>query len=66
MAKAKITNVTLRTAEGKTLVVTYEHAEKILRSKNNKGVIKLDDSNFELTENGLRKRTTKKDTKESN
>lgn len=66
MAKAKITNVTLRTIEGKTLVVSYKHAEKILLSKNNvKNLIVLDDENFELTENGLRKRTIKKDNSES-
>ena len=67
MAKTKkITNVTLKTTEGKTLVVTYEHAEKILLSKNNlKGLIVLDDENFELTKNGIRKRTIKKDNSES-
>jgi hypothetical protein len=68
MAKVnKTTNVTLRTIKGKTLVVSYKHAENILRSKNNvKGLIVLDDENFELTENGLRKRTIKKDNSESN
>jgi len=67
MAKTKITNVKLKTTEGKTLVVTYQHAEKILLSKNNsKGLIVLDDEKFELTKNGIRKRTIKKDNSESN
>jgi hypothetical protein len=67
MAKAKITNVNLKTVGGKTFTVTLVHAEKILRSKNNaKGLIVLDDKNFELTENELRKRTIKRDNPESN
>jgi len=66
MAKAKTTNVKLKTAKGKTLVVTYQHAEKILRSKNNlKGLIQLDDENFELTKNGLNKRAIKRDNSKS-
>ena len=66
MAKAKITNVTLKTVGGKILTVSYKHAEKILLSKNNvKKLIVLDDENFELTKNGLRKRTIKKDNSES-
>jgi len=44
MAKAKITNVKLKTVGGKTFTVTYQHAEKILLSKNNsKGLIVLDE-----------------------
>jgi len=66
MAKAKITNVKLKTVGGKILTVTYQHAEKILLSRNNlKGLIVLDDENFELTKNGIRKRTIKKDNSES-
>jgi hypothetical protein len=68
MAKVnKTTNVKLKTVGGKTFTVSLEHAEKVLRSKNNaKGLIQLDDENFELTKNGLRKRTIKRDNPESN
>ena len=59
----KFTNVKLLTSFGKILEVTLEHAEKILKSKNNKQAnIKLASDTFELTTNGLRKRRTKKDT----
>ena len=66
MAKSKDTKVKLLTSNGKTLEVSIDHAEKILFSKNNKnGLIKLDDDNFELTSNGLRKKSVKRDTKKS-
>jgi len=66
MAKTKI-NIKLVTSKGKTLEVTsIDHAEKILLSKNNaKGLIKLDDDKFELTKNGLRKKSIKRDNTES-
>ncbi len=66
MAKSKDTKIKLLTSNGKTLEVSIDHAEKILFSRNNKnGLIKLDDDNFELTTNGLRKRSVKKDNTES-
>ena len=67
MAKAKI-NIKLVTVSGKTFTVaSIDHAEKILLSKNNaKGLIKLDDDTFELTKNGLRKKSITRDSKESN
>jgi len=68
MAKAKI-NIKLKVAvSGKTFTVaSIDHAEKILLSKNNaKGLIKLDDDTFELTKNGLRKKSITRDSKESN
>ena len=66
MAKSKDTKVKLLTSNGKTLEVNIDHAEKILFSRNNKnGLIKLDDDNFELTSNGLRKKSVKRDTKKS-
>ncbi len=62
----KITKVKLITVDGKTFTVTLEHAERILKSKNNKQTnIKLASDTFELTDNGLRKRRTKKDTTKS-
>ena len=62
----KVTKVELLTVDGKTFTVTLEHAERILKSKNNKQAkIKLASDTFELTENGLRKRRTKKDTTKS-
>jgi len=68
MAKSKDIKIKLVTVSGKTFTVTsIDHAEKILLSKNNsKGLIKLDDDNFELTKNGLRKRSVKGDTTKSN
>ncbi len=66
MAKSKDTKVKLLASNGKTLEVNIDHAEKILFSRNNKnGLIKLDDDNFELTSNGLRKKSVKRDTKKS-
>lgn len=66
MAKSKDTKIKLLTSNGKTLEVNIDHAEKILFSRNNKnGLIKLDDDNFELTSNGLRKKSVKRDTKKS-
>ncbi len=66
MAKSKDTKIKLLTSNGKTLEVSIDHAEKILFSRNNKnGLIKLDDDNFELTSNGLRKKSVKRDTKKS-
>jgi len=66
MAKSKDTIIKLLTSNGKTLEVSIDHAEKILFSRNNKnGLIKLDDDNFELTSNGLRKKSVKRDTKKS-
>ena len=66
MAKSKDTIIKLLTSNGKTLEVNIDHAEKILFSRNNKnGLIKLDDDNFELTSNGLRKKSVKRDTKKS-
>jgi hypothetical protein len=62
----KFTKVKLITVDGRTFTVTLEHAEKILKSKNNKQTnIKLASDTFELTENGLSKRRTKKDTTKS-
>jgi hypothetical protein len=64
MARAKKQKVKLLTTnKNKELVVnTIEHAEKILMSKNNaKGLIVLNDDNFELTKNGLRKKSVKGD-----
>lgn len=66
MAKSKTTKVNLVTVGGRVFTVTIDHAEKILLSKNNKnGLIKLEDDNFELTTNGLRKKSVKKDNTES-
>ena len=66
MAKSKITKVNLVTVSGRAFAVAIDHAEKILLSKNNKnGLIKLGDDNFELTTNGLRKKSVKKDNTES-
>ncbi len=66
MAKSKDTKVKLLASNGKTLEVNIDHAEKILFSRNNKNsLIKLDDDNFELTSNGLRKKSVKRDTKKS-
>lgn len=40
------------------MVFTIEHAERLLLGNNNKkGLIKLVDKNFELTKDGLRKRS---------
>lgn len=66
MAKTKV-NIKLVTVKGKSFTVTsIDHAEKILLSKNNaKGLIKLDDEKFELTKNGLRKKSIKGDNTES-
>jgi len=66
MAKSKDTKVKLLASNGRTLEVNIDHAEKILFSRNNKnGLIKLHDDNFELTSNGLRKKSVKRDTKKS-
>ena len=66
MANSKDTKIKLLTSNGKTLEVNIDHAEKILLSRNNKNsLIKLDDDNFELTSNGLRKKSVKRDTKKS-
>ena len=65
MARTKV-NIKLVTSKGKTLEVTsIDHAEKILLSRNNKGLIKLDDDKFELTKDGLRKRRVKGNNTES-
>ena len=63
MARAKKQNVTLlATNSNKELVVRIAHAEKILLSKNNeKGLIVLNDDKFELTKDGLRKKSVKGD-----
>lgn len=63
MARAKKQNVTLlATNSNKELVVSIAHAEKILLSKNNeKGLIVLNDDKFELTKDGLRKKSVKGD-----
>ena len=65
MARTKV-NIKLVTVGGKTFTVTsIDHAEKILLSRNNKGLIKLDDDKFELTKDGLRKRRVKGNNTES-
>ena len=52
----------LATDSEKELVVSIDHAERILLSKNNeKGLIVLKDDNFELTKDGLRKKSVKGD-----
>ncbi len=50
----KFTKVKLISVDGRTFTVTLEHAEKILKSKNNKQTnIKLASDTFELTVNFL-------------
>lgn len=61
MAGSKITKVLLVVPEHNLQQeFTLEHAERLLRMKNNGGWILPKDSKFELTENGLKYRTNTK------